>query len=70
MVASSVMCEDDIRRDESVPPSYSDHLAHLAANRPEKRGLFSQLGQWLCQARAQDSLSMTGNYHLQPPASC
>ena len=52
---------------EQNVPSYSDHL-HLAHHRPEKRSLFSQLGQWLCQSRAQDSLSSTGKYYpeLEP----
>ena len=47
--------------DQNVP-NYSDRPAH---HRPEKRSLFSQLGQWLCQSAAQDSLSITGKYHLE-----
>ena len=62
-LASSVRCEDDIMTDQNVP-SYSDHL-HLAHHRPEKRSLFSQLGEWLCQAGPQDPLSITGKYHLR-----
>jgi len=53
--ARNVSCEDDIMTDQNVP-NYSDRPAH---HRPEKRSLFSQLGQWLCQSAAQDSLSIT-----------
>ena len=43
-------CEDDILTDQSES---------VCPVRPERRSIFSQLGQWLCQ-NSPDSLSVTG----------
>ena len=45
-----VRCEDDITTEESE---------RVCPGRREKRSIFSQLGQWLCQA-SPDSMAVTG----------